>query len=87
MGNSLPALAHTLVDAGLGDVEVLIEYPVPLSSYRMDALLAGSHSMTGRADHRTSPHPVEPVNAAGKPKPIRIRMQPQTIRLTPTALR
>ncbi|WP_369265137.1 hypothetical protein [Streptomyces sp. R35] len=37
---------------------------------------------------RTSPHPVEPVKAAGKPKPIRIRMQqPQTIRLAPTALR
>lgn len=35
---------------------------------------------------RTSPHPVEPVKAAGKPKPIRIRVQPQMIRLAPTAL-
>nr|WP_262705980.1 hypothetical protein [Streptomyces sp. NEAU-383] len=36
---------------------------------------------------RTTPHPVEPVKAAGKPKPIRILTQPQTIRLAPTALR
>ncbi|MGA5035515.1 DNA/RNA helicase domain-containing protein [Streptomyces capoamus] len=46
-GSSLPALAHTLVDAGLEDVEVLLEYPVPLSSYRVDALLAGAHPTTG----------------------------------------
>ncbi|MFJ8034678.1 DNA/RNA helicase domain-containing protein [Streptomyces sp. NPDC096032] len=46
-GNSLPALAHALVDAGLEDVEVLLEYPVPLSSYRVDALLAGAHPTTG----------------------------------------
>ncbi|MGW1365413.1 transposase [Streptomyces chartreusis] len=37
---------------------------------------------------RTTPHPVEPVKTADKPKPIRIRMQqPQTIRLAPTTLR
>ncbi|WP_435859362.1 transposase [Streptomyces neyagawaensis] len=37
---------------------------------------------------RTTPHPVEPVKAAGKPKPIRLRMrQPQMIRLAPTTLR
>jgi len=37
---------------------------------------------------RAPPHPVEPVEAAGKPTPIRIRMQqPQTIRLARTALR
>jgi hypothetical protein len=30
------------------------------------------------------PHSVEPVKAAGRPKPIRLRMQqPQTIRLAP----
>ncbi|WP_328620296.1 DUF2075 domain-containing protein [Streptomyces sp. NBC_00354] len=46
-GSSLPALASTLLDAGLGDVEVLIEYPVPLSSYRVDALLAGANPTTG----------------------------------------
>nr|WP_160502027.1 transposase [Streptomyces sp. BA2] len=36
---------------------------------------------------RTSPHPVVQVKAVGKPKPIRIRKQPQTIRLALTALR
>ncbi|MFE6519900.1 transposase [Streptomyces sp. NPDC057748] len=37
---------------------------------------------------RATPHPVESVNAAAKPKPIRLRMQqPQTIRLAFTALR
>ncbi|AVH60800.1 hypothetical protein C4B68_39290 [Streptomyces dengpaensis] len=50
-GNSLPALAHTLLDAGLGDVEVLIEYPVPLSNYRVDALLAGAHPVTGEPSY------------------------------------
>lgn len=49
--NSLPALANTLVDAGLGDVEVLVEYPVPLSSYRVDALLAGAHPVTGEPSY------------------------------------
>ncbi|MFF3207694.1 DNA/RNA helicase domain-containing protein [Streptomyces sp. NPDC002962] len=50
-GNSLPALARTLLDAGLGDVEVLVEYPVPLSSYRVDALLAGAHPETGEPSY------------------------------------
>lgn len=36
---------------------------------------------------RAAPHPVEPVKRADKSKPIRIRMQPQTIRLAPNALR
>jgi hypothetical protein len=44
-------IAHTLVDAGLEDVEVLLEYPVPLSSYRVDALLAGAHPTTGEPAH------------------------------------
>ncbi|WP_373559063.1 IS5 family transposase [Streptomyces sp. Ag82_O1-15] len=35
---------------------------------------------------RTTPHLAEPAKAVGKPTPIRIRMQPQAIRLTPTAL-
>ncbi|MFI6494851.1 hypothetical protein [Streptomyces sp. NPDC050564] len=50
-GNSLPALAHTLLDAGLGDVEVLIEYPVPRSSYRVDALLTGAYPVTGEPSY------------------------------------
>ncbi|MFJ4634035.1 hypothetical protein [Streptomyces sp. NPDC088847] len=37
---------------------------------------------------RTTAHPVEPMKAAAKPKPIRLRMQqPQMIRLAQTALR
>ncbi|WP_399038138.1 transposase [Streptomyces sp. ASQP_92] len=36
---------------------------------------------------RSEPRPVEPVTAASKPKPVRIRVQPQTIRrIAPTAL-
>ncbi|EPJ42609.1 hypothetical protein STAFG_0330 [Streptomyces afghaniensis 772] len=35
---------------------------------------------------RTSPHAVEPVEAVGKPKPIRLRKQSNTIRLAPAAL-
>lgn len=49
--NSLPVLAGTLVDAGLGDVEVLVEHPVPLSSYRVDALLCGVHPVTGEPSY------------------------------------
>ncbi|MFJ4644089.1 DNA/RNA helicase domain-containing protein [Streptomyces bobili] len=39
------------MDAGLGDVEVLVEYPVPLSSYRVDALLCGVHPDTGEPSY------------------------------------
>src|SRR5918994_3742385 len=39
--NSLPALA-SLLSAGLGGVEILIEYRLPLSSKRVDALLVGT---------------------------------------------
>lgn len=44
---SLPVLAQDLADAGLGDVEVLIEYQLPLSSKRVDAVLAGIDPRTG----------------------------------------
>ena len=40
--NSLPALASLLVDAGLGGVEILIEYRLPLTSKRADAVLVGT---------------------------------------------
>src|SRR4051812_47061279 len=40
--NSLPALATLLIEAGLGGVEVLVEYRLPLSSKRADALLIGT---------------------------------------------
>ncbi|WP_431892574.1 DNA/RNA helicase domain-containing protein [Micromonospora haikouensis] len=44
---SLPVLAQDLVDAGLGQVEVLVEYQLPLTSRRVDAVLAGSDPRTG----------------------------------------
>ncbi|MEV4755337.1 DUF2075 domain-containing protein [Micromonospora sp. NPDC049559] len=44
---SLPVLAQDLVDAGLGEVEVLVEYQLPLTSRRVDAVLAGVDARTG----------------------------------------
>jgi uncharacterized protein len=44
---SIPVLAQDLVDAGLGEVEVLLEHRLPLSSKRVDAILAGRHPVTG----------------------------------------
>ncbi|MGW8749087.1 DNA/RNA helicase domain-containing protein, partial [Streptomyces sp. NPDC055782] len=44
---SIPALASALNDAGLGQVEVLLEYGLPLNSKRADAVLAGVHPYTG----------------------------------------
>ena len=44
---SLSALAQDLADAGLHDVEVLVEYQLPLTSRRIDAVLAGVHPRTG----------------------------------------
>lgn len=45
---SLPALRRDLVDAGLGQVEMLLEYALPYSSKRIDVVLAGVHPKTGR---------------------------------------
>ncbi|WP_225994163.1 DUF2075 domain-containing protein [Actinomadura rudentiformis] len=44
---SLPILAHDLVEAGLGQVEMLIEYQLPLTSKRADVVLAGVDRRTG----------------------------------------
>lgn len=44
---SIPALQADLLDAGLGDVEVLLEYQLPLTSKRADVILAGRHPRTG----------------------------------------
>ncbi|MEU7153106.1 DNA/RNA helicase domain-containing protein [Streptomyces sp. NPDC045456] len=44
---SLPMLAAALNEAGLGAVEVMIEYELPLNSKRADVVLAGSHPATG----------------------------------------
>lgn len=49
--NSHPALARDLVNAGLGDVEVLLEYSVPGQRKRSDVVLAGMHPRTGRASY------------------------------------
>ncbi|PWV54827.1 hypothetical protein BDW27_104290 [Nocardiopsis sp. L17-MgMaSL7] len=46
---SLPVLASDLVDAGLGEVEMLMEYRLPLSGKRVDVVLAGHHPETN--DH------------------------------------
>ena len=46
---SIPVLAHDLVEAGLGNVEVLLEHRLPLSSRRVDAIIAGRHPVTGAA--------------------------------------
>ncbi|WP_232838667.1 DUF2075 domain-containing protein [Streptomyces geranii] len=48
---SLPALVNALVEAGLDDVEVLIEYSLPLTSKRADAVLAGVHPTTGEPSY------------------------------------
>jgi hypothetical protein len=44
---SLPVLAHDLLDAGLGQVEVLVEFQLPLTSKRVDVVLAGVDPRTG----------------------------------------
>jgi len=46
---SLPVLAADLVHAGLGGVEMLVEYHLPLTSQRADVVLAGIHPETGEA--------------------------------------
>lgn len=48
---SLPVLARDLEDAGLSDVEVILEYRLPLSSKRTDVILAGVHPKTGRPSY------------------------------------
>ena len=43
---SIPLLIAALDDAGLGDVEVMLEYALPLNSKRADVVLAGLHPVT-----------------------------------------
>ncbi|MFI7548943.1 DNA/RNA helicase domain-containing protein [Micromonospora sediminimaris] len=45
--NSLPVLAQDLADAGLDQVEVLVEYQLPLTSRRIDAVIAGVDPRSG----------------------------------------
>lgn len=44
---SLPILANDLRDAGLSNVEMLVEYQLPLTSNRADVVLAGVDPRTG----------------------------------------
>ncbi|MFI6942040.1 DUF2075 domain-containing protein [Streptomyces sp. NPDC050418] len=44
---SIPVLTAALNDAGLGEVEVMLEYALPMNSKRADAVLAGIHPRTG----------------------------------------
>ncbi|GAB2638830.1 DNA/RNA helicase domain-containing protein [Kribbella swartbergensis] len=44
---SLPILAHDLEQAGLNNVEVLVEHHLPLTSKRADVVLAGRNPRTG----------------------------------------
>ncbi|MFJ5838029.1 DNA/RNA helicase domain-containing protein [Streptomyces shenzhenensis] len=48
---SIPVLAAALNDAGLGDVEIMLEYALPLNSKRADAVLAGVHPVTGEPSY------------------------------------
>ncbi|MGV9338561.1 DNA/RNA helicase domain-containing protein [Streptomyces sp. NPDC003688] len=48
---SIPVLAGALNDAGLGNVEMLLEYGLPLNSKRADAVLAGVHPETGLSSY------------------------------------
>ena len=45
--SSLPILAQDLIDAGLDNVEVLLEHQLPLTSKRADVILAGRHPRSG----------------------------------------
>ncbi|MFD8793113.1 DNA/RNA helicase domain-containing protein [Streptomyces vinaceus] len=48
---SIPVIARALDDAGLGQVEMLIEYGLPLTSKRADVVLAGRHPDTGEPSY------------------------------------
>ncbi|QES47713.1 ATP-binding protein [Streptomyces venezuelae] len=48
---SIPALTNVLVEAGLGEVEMLLEYGLPLTSKRADVILAGVHPATGEPSY------------------------------------
>lgn len=48
---SLPLFLADLVDAGLGNVEVLLEHKLPHSPKRVDAVLCGVHPRSGDASY------------------------------------
>ena len=48
---SLPVLANDLIAAGFGGLEILVEHQLPLTSRRVDAVLAGKHPKTGNPSY------------------------------------
>ncbi|WP_199444069.1 DUF2075 domain-containing protein [Umezawaea beigongshangensis] len=71
---SLTQLTDDLLDGGLGEVELLVEYQLPLTSKRADVVLAGTHPDTGLPSYVvvelkqwTSAHPAttDPANGSG----------------------
>jgi hypothetical protein len=48
---SLHTLSADLVQAGLDEVEVLVEYQLPLTSKRADVVLCGLHPRTGQPSY------------------------------------
>jgi hypothetical protein len=48
---SLPIVAQDLIQAGLDKIEVLVEMSLPLTSKRMDLVLAGQHPRTRHASY------------------------------------
>lgn len=48
---SIPVLASALNDAGLGQVEMILEYGLPLNSKRADVVLVGVHPRTGQPSY------------------------------------
>ena len=48
---SLDVLTSDLADAGLSDVEALIEYQLPLTSKRVDVVLCGRHPQSGHPQY------------------------------------
>ena len=48
---SLDVLATDLIEAGLGEVEALVEYQLPLTSKRVDVVLCGRHPRSGHPQY------------------------------------
>ncbi|WP_372663106.1 DNA/RNA helicase domain-containing protein [Amycolatopsis kentuckyensis] len=73
---SLPVLLRDLVDAGLGEVEVLLEHQLPHSKQRIDVVLCGTHPRTGDSSFvfvelkqwsKAEIHVADVLNVAGLP--------------------
>lgn len=50
-GRSIGVVVNDLRDAGLDDVEMLLEYQLPLTSKRADVVLCGTHPRTGNSSY------------------------------------